>query len=498
MKLITEGDINPYYAQTLCMIFFPGAKFGADEEVGPDTPVVTIRVAEIEGAARGYASIRIGDKYSESTRKFDYRPEMTPERVRKIAAGAAMLAVGEKFFGYRPSWGILTGVRPSKVATELLVSGLTPGRARDALRRQYLLTPKKAALAVEVALREQRLIGTPDPRDCSVYISIPFCPSRCSYCSFVSYTSPRLLSLIPDYLARLCGDIDRTFARIKRLGLRVKTVYIGGGTPTILEPHQLELLLSAINRGVDVSTLEEFTLESGRPDTITAEKLAVAAEYGVNRISVNPQSLDPAVLDRIGRSHSIDQFYRAFAVAKESGIPYINTDLIAGLPEDNFLKFSNTLEKVISLAPDNITVHTFCVKKAADILREGREVYSLRGGEAGTCVDYSQIKAQEEGYFPYYMYRQKNTVGNFENVGFAKEGTEGRYNVYMMEEVHSIFAVGAGAVTKLVHIRPKNPADTKIIRIAPPKYPYEYLRTDQSAEEEARIEAFYANEIMEG
>ena len=155
MKLITEGDINPYYAQTLCMIFFPGAKFGVDEAVENDTPVVTIRVTEIEGAARAYASIRIGDVYKESTRKFDYRPEMTPERVRKIAAGAAMLAVGEKFFGYQPSWGILTGVRPAKVATELLESGLTPGRAREALRRQYLLTPKKAALAVEVAVHEQ-------------------------------------------------------------------------------------------------------------------------------------------------------------------------------------------------------------------------------------------------------------------------------------------------------------------------------------------------------
>lgn len=497
MKLITEGGINPYYAQTLCMIFFPGAKFGVDEEVGADTPVVTIRVSEIEGAARGTASIRIGDTHCESTRKCDYRPEMSPERVRKIAAGAAMLAAGEKFFGYRPAWGILTGVRPAKVATELLNSGLTPGRARDALRRQYLLTPKKAALAVEVALREQRLIGTVSPRDCSVYISIPFCPSRCAYCSFVSYTSPRLLSLIPDYLVRLCDDIDHTFAQIRRLGLHVKTVYIGGGTPTILDPAQLDLLLSTIARGVDISTLEELTLESGRPDTITAEKLAVAAAHGVTRVSVNPQSLDAAVLDRIGRSHSVEEFFTAFETARKAGIPQINTDLIAGLPEDNFLKFSRTFDQVLDLAPDNITVHTFCIKKAADILREGSGVYSLRGGDAGTCVDYSQIKAQDAGYFPYYMYRQKNTVGNFENVGFAREGTEGRYNIYEMEEIHSIFAVGAGAVTKLVHVRPKNSGDTKIIRLAPPKYPYEYLRSDHQAVHEAAIDAFYESELLD-
>jgi oxygen-independent coproporphyrinogen-3 oxidase len=458
---------------------------------------VTIRITEIEGAARGTASIRIGDRYAESTRKFDYRPGMTAERVRKIAAGAAMRAAGEKFFGYRPSWGVLTGLRPAKVASELLLSGLTPGRARDALRRQYLLTPKKAALAVEVAVREQKLIGEVLPRDCSVYVSIPFCPSRCAYCSFVSYTSPRLLSLIPAYLERLCEDLEHTFAQIKRLGLRVKTVYIGGGTPTILDPAQLETLLSTIERGVDVSTLQEFTLESGRPDTITFEKMQVAAAHGVTRVSVNPQSLDAAVLDRIGRAHSTDEFFAAFDAARRAGIPYINTDLIAGLPEDNFLKFSRTFDRVLELAPDNITVHTFCIKKAADILREGSGVYSLRGGDAGQCVDYSQIKAQEAGYFPYYMYRQKNTVGNFENVGFARDGAEGYYNVYMMEEIHSIFAVGAGAVTKLVHVRPKNPGDTKIIRLAPPKYPYEYLRSEHRAAHEAQIDAFYESEMLD-
>lgn len=498
MKLITEGNINPYYAQTLCMVFFPGAKFGTDEAVDDQTPIVTIRVAEIEGGVRGYASIRVGETYCEATRKCDYRSELPEDRVRKIAAGAAMLAAGEKFFGYRPAWGVLTGVRPAKVATEQLAAGLTPGRARDALRRQYLLTPKKAALAVEVALREQKLIGTPDPRDCSVYISIPFCPSRCAYCSFVSYSSPRLLSLIPAYMDRLCADLTRTLAQIKRLGLRVKTVYIGGGTPTILSPEQLCRLLDTLSQGVDIASLEELTLESGRPDTIDREKMQVAADAGVSRVSVNPQSLDSAVLDRIGRSHSVDEFYEAFSAARTAGIPQINTDLIAGLPEDNFIKFSRTFERVLELAPENITVHTFCVKKAADILREGRGVYSLRGGDAGTCVDYSQIKAQEAGYFPYYMYRQKNTVGNFENVGFAREGTEGRYNVYMMEEVHSIFAVGAGAVTKLVHIRPKDPTQTKIIRLSPPKYPYEYLRDDHSAEHEAAIDAFYEGEILDG
>ncbi|MBQ8416080.1 MAG: coproporphyrinogen dehydrogenase HemZ, partial [Clostridia bacterium] len=348
-----------------------------------------------------------------------------------------------------------------------------------------------AALATEVALNEEKLIGEPSPKDCSVYISIPFCPTRCSYCSFVSYTSPKLLSLIPDYLAHLVNDLEQTLEQIKLLGLRICTVYIGGGTPTILTAEQLRFLLSKISERIDISSLEEFTLESGRPDTITAEKMAVAKEYGVTRVCVNPQSLCEAVLQSIGRCHTAEDFLRAYDIARASGIPNINTDLIVGLPGDTFKTFSATFERILSLRPENITVHTFCIKKAAEILRKGNSVYSLRGGDAGKCVDYSQLKTQQEGYLPYYMYRQKNTVGNLENVGFALEGAECRYNVYMMEEVHSIFAVGAGAVSKMVDYRPKNGGKPKIERLFYPKYPYEYLDDHSTEQKIAAMEKFY-------
>ena len=317
---------------------------------------------------------------------------------------------------------------------------------------------------------------------CSIYISIPFCPTRCAYCSFVSYTTPRLLSMIGEYLDALMADIDDTFDTIRRLGLSVSTVYIGGGTPTTLSPEQLERLFNKLEEHVDPSTLLEFTLEAGRPDTITAEKLAVAKAHGVTRISVNPQTLNDDILREIGRRHTVEDFYRAYGIAKESGIKDINIDLIAGLPGDNFDNFSATIDKVIELAPTNITVHTFCVKKAADVLRNNSSVYSLSGDDAAKSVSYSQLKTKFAGYKPYYMYRQKNTVGNLENVGFSLEGHEGLYNIYMMEEVQTIFAVGAGAVTKLVK-HGTSPEGPEIKRIFRPKYPYEYLSQFAASDE---------------
>ncbi len=491
MKLILDGKINVYYVQTLCMIFFPGAKFGAAEQEDPSAPVMHVTQLEREGGVEVTATVSLDGKTETATRFQEFSDLHTEEKTAKVACGAAILAACGALLGYRPSWGMLTGVRPSKVATELLQQGFSKTRVKKLLTSEYLVIPKKAALATDVALSEQRLIGVPDKRDCSVYVSIPFCPSRCSYCSFVSYTSKRLLDLIPSYLVRLAEDLKAIFARIRRLGLNLKTIYIGGGTPTILTADQLRFLLSTIAEHTDVTALEEYTLESGRADTITAEKFAVAKQYGVTRVCVNAQSLCDEVLKNIGRSHDANDFKRAFSVARESGIPYINTDLIVGLPGDNFRSFSASLDGVMNLRPENITVHTFCVKKASDILRQDSHVYSLRGGDAGKCVDYAQLKAASAGYKPYYMYRQKNTVGNYENVGFALDGAECRYNVYMMEEVHSIFAAGAGAVSKMVDYQPKDGGKPVIKRLFYPKYPFEYLEDSSTEAKMEEMEGFY-------
>lgn len=491
MKLIIEGQANVYYVQTLCMIFYPGEKFSEDQPVTNETPVMRIKVSEDENGYCVDATLTQGDKSASTQKVYAWRNDIDKDRLLKLALGDAVLVVCGEVCGYRPSWGMLTGVRPSKVATDLLKKGVSKTRVKKILSSEYFVIPKKAALATDVALNEARLIATPGKKDCSVYVSIPFCPTRCAYCSFVSYTSKRLLSLIPEYLAKLCDEIKEVFACINRLGLNVRTVYIGGGTPTILDADQLRMLLSVIAESTDVTKLEEYTLESGRPDTITAEKFAVAKEYGVSRVSVNPQILCDEVLQGIGRAHNSEDFYRAFELAREANFKVINTDLIAGLPGDKFSTFAASFDRILALRPENITVHTFCVKKSAEILQKDSKIYDIRGGDTGKCVDYSQIKSMHEGYKPYYMYRQKNTVGNFENVGLATEGNEGLYNIYMMEEVHSIFAAGAGAVTKAVDYMPVDGSKPFIARYFNEKYPYEYLRGDNTKQKLEEIEAFY-------
>ena len=495
MKLNVSGNVNQYYVQTLCMIFFPGEKFSEDqgaETDGEAVPELSLTLEENDDGVRVFAELSLDEKFSSCEKIYPVRDDITQDRLKKIAVGDAILSVCGEVIGYRPSWGMLVGVRPSKVATEMLESGMSKTRVKKTLVSDYFVIPKKASLATEVALNEAEFVKSADSRECSVYISIPFCPTRCAYCSFVSYTSKKLLSTIPDYLTALIDEINRTFSLIRELGLKVKTVYIGGGTPTILDETQLDLLLHSVERNIDTSTLAEYTLEAGRPDTITDGKMRIAYKRGVTRISVNPQTLNDDVLKMIGRSHTADDFLRAYEIARNSGIKIINTDVIAGLPGDKFSSFAASYDKIVSLRPENLTVHTFSVMKASDFRKNSRHIYSVRGGDVGKCIDYSQITAQHEGYQPYYMYRQKNTVGNYENVGFALDGYKGLYNIYMMEEIHSIFACGAGAVSKFVDYLPKDGSPRVIERFFNPKYPYEYLSDNKTDKKIEAAREFYA------
>jgi oxygen-independent coproporphyrinogen-3 oxidase len=496
--------VNLYYIQSLCMTLWPGVRFSnkaANESLEPSIKVDI--TAEEGGVIRARATITDGKALVSIERSvaFDPAEARTPERAAKMAAGAALLAAGMHFTGYTPSWGILTGVRPAKVAADYLRASFSPAKTRSVLRNEYFVYPKKAALATEIAALDMKLARGFYDGFCSFYVSIPFCPSRCAYCSFVSYASGKLLSLLPSYIDALCKEIDEKLALIRSLGLRVATVYIGGGTPTVLSEEQLKRVLSHIERGLDVSLLSEYTLEAGRPDTITSEKLRIAKRMGVTRVSVNTQTINDDVLRAIGRSHTSRDFYRAYEIAVNSGIDCINTDLIAGLPGEDFISFSKSLDKVIDMHPENLTVHTFCVKKSSEFLRHGEQVYARIHKDARKSVDYSQIKTKQSGYKPYYIYKQKNTVGNYENVGFTLDGYEGFYNVFMMEEIHTIFAAGAGAVTKLVSRRGSDfgTQDVYIERIFNPKYPYEYLKEKDEAsaarlraEKNAKAEAFYA------
>ena len=478
MVLKIDGDINKYYVEMLCMVFFPGATFGENEKPEDGLPEVSVTVhSEEETTVTAYASMKLNDKICEATATVSKEEKVTIATHEAIAVGRAIFSAGKELLGHIPPWGILTGIRPAKIAGKLLSEGNGVLKSKRVLRDEYFLNPQKASLAVTVAQNESKILKRAPKGACSVYISIPFCPSRCAYCSFVSYTSKKLLSLIDPYVDALLDELDAVFDTIDRLKFGVATVYIGGGTPTTLTPSQLERVLSKIASRIDTFSLAEFTLEAGRPDTITKEKLDIAVKYGVSRISVNPQTLNNSILKEIGRKHTVEDFYSAYKLAVESGIRDINVDLIAGLPGDDFRNFSETLDKIIELNPSNITVHTFCVKKASDALKNNSNIYSVSGGDANKCVSYSQLNTKFAGYKPYYMYRQKNTVGNLENVGFAKEGHEGLYNVYMMEEVQTIFAVGAGAVTKLVKPDLPQNAKDRIVRIFAPKYPYEYLKS---------------------
>lgn len=491
MKLLISGGVSVYYMQSLCLLFFPGAKFSESELITPSTPIVTVDVKKSEGGITAISSLKIGEKEVCREHTEPITEERTLQKTKDLAASKAFFGAASEHLGYTPSWGMLTGVRPTKIAFDYLKKGYSKEATVKALRKDYFLYPKKAMLATDIARNETKIIKKYPSDTCSMYISIPFCPTRCSYCSFVSYTTKRLLALIPDYIEALKREIELQLQLINSFGLKLKTIYIGGGTPTTLTAEQLNDLLSFISSKTDTERLDEFTLEGGRPDTLDRDKLSCAKAHNITRISVNPQTLNDYVLAEVGRPHTAETFFRAFELAKESGIPNINTDLIIGLPTDDFTSYGETIEKIISLDPSNITAHTFCVKRSADIAHEGKPIFSRDTFDVAKCVDYTQILTKKNGYIPYYMYRQKNALGNFENVGFCKKGCEGIYNILMMEEVHTIFAAGAGAVTKFV-----DGGGTRIERSFNPKYPYEYLQQDRNEVFKAlnkSFESFYNN-----
>lgn len=364
-----------------------------------------------------------------------------------------------------PPWGALTGIRPAKKALELYDQGKEP--ARELIRR-YEVEPERAALAAACAAHTERLRETLAQGEISLYIGIPFCPSRCAYCSFVSADIARQGKLLEPYAEALRGEISDTGRVLSELGLTVKTVYWGGGTPTTLSESQLDMLLSELEHSIGLSCVSEHTVEAGRPDTITREKLAVLRAHGVDRVSVSPQSLDPEVLRAIGREHTPESYFEAFAMAREAGFRSINTDLIAGLPGDTPEGFRNTLEKTLELRPENITVHTLSRKRGSRVTTEEQNA-----PDEPSVIEMLSSSSQTlaaRGYSPYYLYRQKFMTGGLENVGYTLPGHVGKYNILMMEELHTVLALGAGGVTKLVDYKSGH-----IERFFQCKYPLEYL-----------------------
>ncbi|MGN0453030.1 MAG: coproporphyrinogen dehydrogenase HemZ [Ruminococcus sp.] len=391
-----------------------------------------------------------------------------------------------EYTGIELSWGLLTGVRPIKLLRSLIAKE-GEAAAIDYFRNTLLVSEEKTALALDTCTREQKILDLSKDNSFSLYVSIPFCPTRCSYCSFVSQSVEKARHLIPQYVGLLCKEIAETGKLAGELGLRLESVYIGGGTPTTLDPCHLKEIMTAVGSSFDLSTCREYTVEAGRPDTITEEKLRVIYEMGCDRLSVNPQTLSNEVLENIGRKHTVEDFYSAFYLAEKIGFKHINTDLIAGLPGDTARSFRNTVDGICKLSPESVTVHTLSMKRSSYLTGSNLQLLRKDANAVSEMLSYAYQTLSDFEYRPYYLYRQSRMVGNMENTGWAKQGFEGLYNVYIMDETHTILACGAGAVTKL-----KDPKSTNIQRIFNFKYPYEYIdRFDELLSRKDAIKPFY-------
>lgn len=483
MKLTINNKtnyLNEYFFQTLILLYFQGEKFPKDSENEDKSTLF-----ELEEHGGGvYCKVVVETSSKTETGEAFVTPEMLlgsekdMSAAASASAGKAFLECGKKLFGFELPWGQLTGIRPAKRALGFLENGKSEEEVRKIFKNDYLTSDEKINMCLDIASRQREILSDVTENDCSLYVAIPFCPTRCDYCSFVSYSGPKLFALIPSYVEMLLEDVKLTSKLVEKSGMRLSSIYIGGGTPTTLEPKDIDRLLSTIRNHFDMTNVREFTLESGRPDTITAEKFDAAKSGGITRVSINPQTLNEDVLMNIGRHHSVKQFFEAYEIAKKYDFE-INTDLIAGLPNDTYESFEKTLTDIIGLDPDNITVHTMSIKNAAALRSEN--LYDPKGEMAKKCVSFAYNELANNGYSPYYLYRQKNTVGNAENCGYSKKGKECLYNIMTMEDRNTVFACGASALTKIV-------IGGRIERFAFPKYPFEYLQRGNN---------IYETEILE-
>ena len=481
MYILTDGISSRYEYEKLARVFFPDQKMNESEADDP----AALRIEVRRCGRRLSSGLRLGGSefYDETL-----VPENMPEDKNYCELAIAQLLCRQliKLTGFNPPWGLLTGIRPIK-----LLRMLTREYGREEAERRftedYFVSQKKLAISRRTIAGEDKVLSLSKDNSFSLYISVPFCPSRCSYCSFVSQSVEHAAKLIPQYVELLVRELEITADIAASLGLHLESVYMGGGTPTTLSAEQLERVLTAATEYFDMSGISEFTVEAGRPDTVTPDKLAAIKRCGVSRISINPQTLSDEILRSIGRRHTVAQVYEAMDMAKAAGFDNINMDLIAGLQGDTLESYMHTIDGVIALDPASITVHTLAMKRSASMVTGRVAQYNAEGQLASQMLDYGEKRLTDSGYDPYYLYRQSGMVGNLENVGWSKPGYEGIYNVFIMDETHTILAVGGGAVTKL-----KQPRVNNIERIFNYKYPYEYIsRFDEMMERKKGIKEFY-------
>lgn len=475
MILINENHGFSYDTENLAEIFFPYEKIKMYDSIPQSETDDIVVYSGIKGNALTVFANVLGKRNSETV-------ELMPDTDRKNALSVLFYKVLSSVTGDEYPWGILYGVRPARFFHSL-ADRYSPEYAKGVFKDKFLVSDDKIELVSKVAESENQIIKLSRPESFSLYISIPFCPTRCTYCSFVSHSIERASALVDDYVELLETELRETGKIASQLGLRLETVYFGGGTPTTLSAKQLERLLKAVDNHFDLSTLREFTVEAGRPDTVDQSKLSALKNGGVSRISINPQTFNDDVLRVIGRRHTSAQTLKAFETARRCGFDNINMDFIAGLPQDSLPSFKNSVETALKLEAESITIHTLCLKTGAFMTSVGMPDKAL----AENMVDFGRERLSQSGYKPYYMYRQGKSVGNLENTGWCLPGRDCLYNVFMMDETHTVLAAGAGAVTRL-----KNPKTGKIERIYNYKYPYEYIGNfHEMLKRKAKINRFY-------
>ncbi len=488
MKLTFRGHDDRYAVEQSLLAFFPEERPVYEGEDGENHAEVTLREGDTYAVgitvltyggkkARGEARVRVAGVSDEYER----------ERLRQRALKLSFFRAAREVTGVTPSWGALTGIRPAKLVRSMMEEGMTAAQADRVLRETYCVSPARRRLALESAAAGLKAKNELRPEEISLYIGIPFCPTRCAYCSFVSASVEKSFKLMEPYLEALTAEIDAAGRMVRETGLRVKSFYMGGGTPTTLSARQMDALLTKVNESFDLSGCAEYCIEAGRPDTIDREKLQVLLDHGADRISVNPQSLEAQVLEAIGRHHSPEDIERAMELTVSMEFPHVNMDLIAGLPADTPEGFRRTLDRCMTFGADNITVHTLSLKKGSRILLEGLPIPTAE--DVAAMLDYADPALRARGFQPYYLYRQKYMSGSFENVGWCISGAEGLYNIYIMEELHSILSLGAGGSTKMVDTK-----RNRIERVFHPKFPLEYIqRPEKLAENLETFRRFHEN-----
>ena len=455
MKLTLQGHDDLYAVEQLQLALFP------DDAQGE--AVSSLHRGKIWLTAT--AKITYLGRTATASRRIKAADETVRGRRRALQQSYYLAAV--QLLPHAPAWGALAGVRPTKITTKHLLDGGNAKSADKLLKDVYFVTPQRRQLAIDCSLSTAKAAARLENRDVSLYVGIPFCPTRCAYCSFVSRTVGKRTELVEPYLQALLQEIRCVGKLMENSGKTVRTIYIGGGTPTTLSEPQMSLLLDTIRECFDLSRCIEFTVEGGRPDTLNSEKLRSIASHGVDRMSINPQTMVDEVLRLSARPHKAADVLRAYQEAVDAGFDAINMDLIAGLPGDTQEGFRHSLDTVVALRPANITVHTLALKKDADLFQRRENLPTAE--DVTQMVAYATEKLSALGYRPYYLYRQKYMSGSFENVGWSRDGLDCLYNIYMMEEVHTIVSVGGGSISKV------NLPDGKLVRFPNPKFPEQYI-----------------------